>query len=128
MIKNGKIIWDQDIKKNEKKTDNGFVIETILKNKKVIYNIDKNERYNYASIIRNFSDYNKTNEIIVIFTKKYFQGSIGEETRNDLVMEIYIKNNYFYDKELNITKYLNSRIEDVYVKKGFEGTNLYSIF
>lgn len=126
--KSGEIIWNLNIKKSEIKTDNGFIIIKILKNNKVIYDIEKNTTNNYKSIIKNFSDYNKKNEITVIFIKKYYKGSVGEEVSNDIEIEAHINANYFYNKDFDITKNLNSKIGAIYVKKGFEGNSLYRLF
>lgn len=126
--KSGKIIWNLNIKKSETKTDNGFTIKKILKNNKVIYDIEKNTTNNYKSIIKNFSDYNKKNEIIVIFIKKYYKGAVGEEVSNDIEIEAHVSANYFYNKDFDITKNLNVKIGAIYVKKGFEGNSLYKLF
>jgi len=126
--KDGEIIWNLNIKQSEPETDNGFIIKKISKNNKVIYDIDEKNNNNYKSIIKNFSDYNQTNKITVIFIKKYYKGSIGKETSDNLEIETHINSSYVYDRDLDITKNLDLEIGAVYVKKGFEGSSLYRVF
>lgn len=116
--KDNKIIWNQNLKSENIKKNEEFIIEEIWKYGKKIY--DKNKNFNskkyYREIIKSFSSFNKINNIEIIFLKEFLNVKIGEKQFQKIKIRIKIKSEYFYDKDFNIVKNLLIKIGGVYVE------------